>query len=172
MLTTIAGKPCSPTDMLRGEPKIRDFWWFDLRRALKTLATTPTTRVHADQDRVTFRIRKRFGDSIDTTVTEWATSHGDLHWANLLHTPFGLLDWELWGRAPAGTDTATLLCHSLLVPTTADRIRTLFTDLLSTPTGRVAQLYVIARLLRRIDGGDYPDLAEPLTRHAESLLAL
>ncbi|MGH3549985.1 MAG: hypothetical protein ACRDQU_18125 [Pseudonocardiaceae bacterium] len=36
--------------------------------------------------------------------------------------------------------------------------------------GPVARLYVIARMLRRIDNGDYPDLAEPLARHAHGLL--
>jgi hypothetical protein len=37
-------------------------------------------------------------------------------------------------------------------------------------SGRVAQLYVIARL-RRIDDGDYSDLVEPLARHAKGLLS-
>jgi hypothetical protein len=43
-------------------------------------------------------------------------------------------------------------------------------DLLDAPSGRVAQLYVVARLLRRVDGGDYPELARPLAKHARSLV--
>jgi aminoglycoside phosphotransferase (APT) family kinase protein len=97
--------------------------------------------------------------------------HGDLHWSNLVHPRFGLLDWELWGRGPAGTDAATLYCHSLLVPATAKTIHSMFADALTSPTGRAAQLYIVARMLRRVDDGDYPDLAEPLTRHARGLLA-
>ena len=81
-----------------------------------------------------------------------------------------ILDWELWGRAPAGTDAATLLCYSLLVPDVAERVRALLADLLDTPTGRVAQLYVIARLLDRTEGGDYPELAEPLTKQVNALI--
>ncbi|MGH3631118.1 MAG: hypothetical protein ACRDRL_27200 [Sciscionella sp.] len=46
----------------------------------------------------------------------------------------------------------------------------MFAGVLDTPTGRIAQLHVIARLLRRIDDGDYPDLAESLARYARRLL--
>ncbi|MGI9063521.1 MAG: phosphotransferase [Pseudonocardiaceae bacterium] len=171
VMTIMPGEPCSPTDVLRREQALQGRWWSDLRRSLDSLATTSTQRVNADADRVSGRIRERFGAAVDTTVTQWSTCHGDLHWSNLLHDPFGLLDWELWGRAPAGTDAATLLCYSLLTPATANKIRSSFADLLDTSTGRTAQLYVIARLLRRIDGGDHPDLAEPLARHACTLLA-
>lgn len=74
------------------------------------------------------------------------------------------------GPSPAGTDAATLLCYSLLVPEVAETVRELFADSLDTATGRVAQLYVVARLLRRIDGGDYPELAAPIVAHARTLL--
>jgi hypothetical protein len=47
----------------------------------------------------------------------------------------------------------------------------MFADALNSPTGRAAQLSIVARMLRRVDDGDYPDLAEPLTRHARGLLA-
>jgi hypothetical protein len=170
VMTYLPGKPCSPTDALRGQPDLSARWWADLDGAIATLASTPTHRVNADQDKVTRRIRERFGD-VDTTVTRWATVHGDLHWSNLLRPRFGLLDWELWGTGPVGTDEATLYCYSLLVPTVAERVHHLFAGTLDTPAGRLAQLYVLARLLGRIDGGDYPDLAEPLHHHADSILA-
>ncbi len=171
VMTLVPGAPCSGTDVLRSDPDLSEAWLADLRRSLDTLALTSTERMHADQERVTERIRGRFGGAVDTTVTQWATVHGDVHWSNLMRPGFGVVDWELWGRGPAGTDAATLLCHSLLVPEVAETVRTLFADVLDTPTGRVAQLYVVARLLRRIDGGDYPELAEPLGRVASSLLA-
>lgn len=96
--------------------------------------------------------------------------HGDLHWSNLLCPGFALLDWELWGRGPVGTDGATLSCYSLLVPAVAAKVRDLFADKLDSQSGWVAQLYVIARLLRRADGGDHPELREPLLRQATQLL--
>jgi hypothetical protein len=170
VMTLVTGTPCSSTDVLRTTPELTETWWEDLRRSLRVLAKTSTVRNHADQERVSERVRSRFGDAVDSTVTRWETVHADLHWANLTRPRLGLLDWEMWGRGPVGTDAATLLCYSLLVPDVANRVRAEFTDVLDTPSGRVAQLYVIARLLRRIDGGDYPELAEPLQALAESLL--
>jgi hypothetical protein len=171
VMTRLPGHPCSPTDALRTHIDPSPAWWTELRRTITTVAATPTQRVNTDQGKVTDRVRQRFGDAVDSTVSEWETVHGDLHWANLFGPRFGLLDWELWGRGPAGTDAATLLCYSLLVPDIAERVRNTFVDMLDTSAGRLAQLYVVARLMRRIDGGDYPDLAEPLAKHASILLA-
>ncbi|MEV0682190.1 phosphotransferase [Actinosynnema sp. NPDC050436] len=170
VLTRVAGEPCSATDVLRTVPSLSEGRWSELRRSFDILSTAPATRTYADQDRVTDRITARFGTSVDTTVTQWATVHGDIHWSNLMRPALAIVDWELWGRGPAGVDAASLLCHSLPVSEVADEVRSRFADVLDTPTGRVAQLYVAARLLRRIDGGDYPDLAAPLHRHTRTLL--
>lgn len=169
MMTLLQGSPCSHTDALRRPIELPDTWWTELRRAVDTVAAMPTNRVNADQELVSNRIRQRF-ESMSPVVTRWETVHGDLHWANLMSPEFGLLDWELWGRGPAGTDAATLLCYSLLVPQTAERVRAVFSDVLETEAGRLAQLYVVSRLLHRIDKGDHPDLAAPLTAHAETLI--
>lgn len=56
-------------------------------------------------------------------------------------------------------DTCTLRCYSLLVPATAKKINVMFADVLNSPTGRVAQLYLIVRMLRRVDDGDSPALS-------------
>ncbi|WP_018683949.1 phosphotransferase [Actinokineospora enzanensis] len=170
IMTRMPGCPCSPTDVLRAAVDFPDEWWAELRRTTDTVAAMRTERVNSTQEKVTERLAQRFGHAIDPTVLTWETVHGDLHWANLLCPEFGLLDWELWGRGPVGTDAATLLSYSLLVPETAERVREVYADVLGTSVGRLAQLYVIARLSRRIEGGDYPDLAEPLKRHAAALL--
>ena len=170
LMTRVPGEPCSPTDALRTVPDLPASWWTDLDGALAALAATPTRRIHVDQDAVTRRIVARFGEVV-TTVPRWTTVHGDLHWANLLRTPFGLVDWELWGTAPAGTDEATLFCFSLLVPTVAEQVRHRFAAVLDSPAGQLAQLYVLARLLDRADGGDHPDLVGALRVHAKRLLA-
>ncbi|GAA1231349.1 hypothetical protein GCM10009676_12890 [Prauserella halophila] len=170
LMTHLDGQPCSPTDVLRGDPPVTTGWWSALAGTLDTLSTVPTCRVHADQAKITQRITDRFGADAPTTVDRWETVHGDLHWSNLLRDPFGLLDWELWGQGPVGLDSATLYCFSLLHPGIAADIRRRFAYKLETPTGRVAQLYATARLLRRIDGGDFPDLAGPLRDHANGLL--
>jgi hypothetical protein len=170
VMTLVPGSPCSRTDALRQMIDLPDTWWAELQRTLGVITATPTNRVGVGQDLVTSRIRQQFGGSVDTEVSEWETVHGDLHWSNLMRPEFALLDWEMWGRGPSGTDAATLFCYSLLVPAAAERVREIFLEVLSNEAGRLAQLYVAARLLHRIDKGDHPDLAAPLATHAESLL--
>lgn len=169
LMTLAPGSPCSPTDTLRHAPDLPDQWWTQLRTTIEAVAATPTDRVNADQALVTGRIQQHFGNSVNPMVRHWETVHGDLHWANLMGPDFGLLDWELWGRGPAGTDAATLYCHSLLQPNTAQRVRDTFADVLDTGAGRLALVYVAARLLHRVDRGDYPDLAAPLRKLVETL---
>ncbi|MET9226137.1 phosphotransferase [Lentzea sp. NPDC003310] len=170
VMTVVAGSPCSRTDALRQVIDLPDRWWEELRRTLEVVSNTRTDRVSIPQDLVAERIQQRFGTIVDTNVTAWATVHGDLHWNNLMQPEFGLLDWEMWGTGPAGTDVATLLCYSLLVPSAVEQIRANFGDALDSEAGRVAQLYAASRLLRRMDKGDNPDLAQPLLAHANSLL--
>ncbi|GHH32095.1 aminoglycoside phosphotransferase [Lentzea cavernae] len=170
VLTLLPGSPCSRDDVLREPIDLPDEWWTELRRTLDEIASTPTERVNADPEMVSGRIRQRFGESTDVGVGEWETVHGDLHWANLMRPDFGLLDWEWWGRGPAGTDAATLLSYSLLVPEMVARVRSVFSDVLDSEAGRFAQLYVAARLFRRMEKGDHPDLALALEAHTETLL--
>jgi hypothetical protein len=48
-------------------------------------------------------------------------------------------------------------------------VRDTFADVLDTDAGQLAQLYVAARLLHRIDKGDHPVLAAPLRKLVETL---
>jgi hypothetical protein len=169
-MTLLPGQPVSQTDVLLVNPSLPDRWWTALRVSLDRLATTDTDRMLADQPYVDERIRKRFGSAVNTTVTEWETVHGDLHWANVFAPELGIADWEWWGRGPVGLDAATLLCNSLLIPKTAETVRRTFADKLDTTTGRVAQLFVITRLLDRIDRGDPPHLIEQLNALAAAII--
>lgn len=169
VMTALPGSPCSRGDVLRHAIDLPDEWWAELHRTTRSMAATPTDRVNADQALVTGRMHQQFGNSVNPVVRAWETVHGDLHWANLMAPAFGLVDWETWGRGPAGTDAATLLSHSLLAPPTAERVRSVFADELTTDAGLLAQFYVAAQLLHRIDRGHHPDLAAPLRRHIDSL---
>jgi hypothetical protein len=169
LMTLTPGSSSSPTDTLRHAIELPDRWWTELRTTIEVIAVTPTDRVNADQALVTGRIQQYLGNSVNPLVRYWETVHGDLHWANLMGPDFGLLDWELWGRGPVGTDAATLFCYSLLVPDTAERVRDTFADVLDTDAGQLALLYVAARLLHRVDKGDHPDLAAPLRKLVETL---
>jgi aminoglycoside phosphotransferase (APT) family kinase protein len=156
----------SVSDVLTADPRLPDRWWERLRDSLATLRTVPTRRINHDQASVSRRAQALLGQPV--RVERWETVHGDLHWGNLMR-PFGMLDWELWGRGPAGTDAATLFLYALPVPAVAVRVRAVFTDVLDTPVGRVAELVVAARMLARIAGGDYPHMAEPLRHHLKGL---
>ncbi|WP_254069010.1 hypothetical protein [Streptomyces sp. TM32] len=170
-MTLVPGEPCSPTQELRTEVALPDMWWSELHRSLECLAVQPTDRQATDQATMTRRLRVFFGDRIDPTVTSWTTAHGDLHWNNLHHSEFALVDWEGWGSAPAGYDAAGLYCRSLLAPHTARRVRATFADILDTPDGVRSQLFAITRLLSRADGGEFADLVGPLHQLADHLLA-
>lgn len=167
MMTLLPGQSISTTNQLHAPVDLPEDWWVQLRRSIDVLRVTPTDRTYTSQTRVTERAVAAFG--IDLPIQRWETVHGDLHWENLLAPRFGLLDWEMWGRGPAGTDAATLLLCSLLVPEVATRVHHTFADVLDTPHGRQAQLAVAARLRSRIAGGDFPELAEPLHRHVGDL---
>jgi hypothetical protein len=168
-MTLAPGRPCSPTDVLSQEIDLPPTWWNELRRSLDALAATPTRRVCVSSDVLTSRVRAQLGIDLDPQTLTWTTIHGDLHWANLHAPRFALLDWEGWGRGPAGTDAATLYCYSLCAPKTARQVLKTFHDVLTDPHGTPAQLYAIARLLSRAEKGDNPQLIEPLRKHAASL---
>lgn len=170
VMTLLPGTPCSATDTARSDlgEDLSDGWWTELRSALDRLATTTTERVGTDQEKVDRRVHAAFGAAVDVRIQRWETVHGDLHWSNVLR-PLGILDWELWGRGPAGTDAATLYCYSLTAPPLARQVQDRF-PVLDTPDGHRALLYVAARLLHRVELGDHPQLADPLRQLARGLL--
>ncbi|WP_460708252.1 hypothetical protein [Myceligenerans halotolerans] len=168
--TLITATPVSPTPELITDPRLNSAWFTRLAAALDMLADTPTERVVRSQDEVAQQLRQYFGDKIDPTVESWTTTHADLHWANLTAPDLTILDWEGWGRAPAGYDAATLYCHSLLVPEVAQTVRAQFADILDSPDGRRSQLLAAVRMLRRSEIGDYLDLVVPLHHLADRIL--
>lgn len=170
VMTLAEGRPCSATPELCHDPGLSAGWWSGLRTSLAALAAAPAIRTHLTQEEVTRRVRVFFGDRVDPTVRRWTVAHADLHWANLLEPECVLVDWEGWGRAPAGFDAATLFVHSLLEPAVAERVQAEFADELGSPDGLLSQLYATGRMLLRINSGDYEDLAIPLHRNAERVI--
>lgn len=171
VMTLVPGCPCSTTDMLTAEPELPAKWWPDLRRSLRIVSAVQTSRECVDAAQLADRIR-RFGTEPDLSAVKWETVHGDLHWANLMRPKLAILDWEWWGRGPAGLDAATLYCYSLARPATTRRVLETFRDVLSGPQGTTAQLYACARLLERTERGDHPQLAPLLYRHGKRLAAV
>lgn len=171
LMTLVDAVRCSPTPELRTVPSVDARWWASLRASLEALARTPTSRTAMTGEGVSRNLLVFFGIDVDPSLIEWSAAHGDLQWTNLTTPECWLLDWETWGQAPAGLDAATLYCHSLLVPDVESTVHETFADLLDTPAGQIAQLVAASRVLRGVDGGDYPDLAVPLHRHARRIIA-
>jgi hypothetical protein len=92
VMTLLPGEPCSPSDVLRTEVELSDSWYSELRRSLRQLASTSTTRINVTQTKVTGLIRAAFGQHRNLQINHWETVHGDLHWGNLLLPQLGILD--------------------------------------------------------------------------------
>ncbi len=128
-----------------------------------TLAERSTERLCIDSSTLRLRLLATFGVDIDSDEIEWTCAHGDLHWANLTAPHLCLLDWEAWGMAPAGYDPAVLYCASIFLNACIrDQVHATFADLLDSPSGRVAQLAAILKLLCLVEDGEHLDIAVPL----------
>jgi hypothetical protein len=157
--------------MLTTDPGLPDGWWADLHAALEALADFRTFRVSGRQELITRRICQVLGGEVDTTVHEWTTSHGDLHWGNLTAPRLVFLDWGDWGLAPRGNDAACLWGSALGVPEVAERVHDEFRDDLDSRSGRIARLWVCSNILRMAGRrADATALQQPARDAADELL--
>ncbi|HZX08039.1 hypothetical protein [Kribbella sp.] len=168
--TFVADAALSTGMTLTREVALPEQWLSDLNRALHGLAEHPAPPTGVDADYVNDGIRAFFGIDLDIASVPWTTAHCDLHWGNLTGPTLTILDWETWGRAPAGYDAATLVCTSLDRPDLARRVSAALSEFLDTHSGHVATLAAATRLLRFADGGEQTELARPVRQHATEIL--
>nr|WSX78339.1 hypothetical protein OH826_33555 [Streptomyces sp. NBC_00899] len=171
----LPGEPTKPGGVLTQDPGLTDEWWAGLNASLDALAGAHTTRV-ATPDTVTIPqahvdevIRAAFPSVLDTAVERWVPAHADLNWANVTSPEFCLFDWEDWGMAPRGLDSASLWAQSLGVPVLADRVRRERGDDLDSRDGKVMALFVCAKIAGPYAHPEDPRL-EPARRAAERLV--
>ncbi|MFI5526685.1 hypothetical protein [Streptomyces platensis] len=168
-LTAFIDSPaCAPEPVLTGELELPETWWKSLHTDLETIAATPTERVAVRRQWIDRALPQYAGVPAPTEI-DWATAHGDCHFANLTTSGPTLLDFEGFGLAPVGYDPALLYAYSLLAPRTAARIRTEF-PILDSPAGHTALLVVAADLLQSASRGDHPELTEPLRTLVKSVV--
>jgi hypothetical protein len=170
LMTLILAAPCSATPELRDDVALPDRWWLDLRSALDVLGSHTTDRTALTPRQAHRRALAFFGSAAGAQIVRWSTVHGDLNWSNLTAPELVLLDWESFGTGPACYDAATLYCLALLAPATAKRVHDTFSDVLDTPDGLRTQLQVVIRYLKRVEQGEFADLADPLHLHARQIL--
>lgn len=161
-LEFVQAPPVIPAGTLTTDPGVSDAWWRGLARALDAVATTavPLPRQTVTQQRFRERITSVFGSGVDTTVTIWGGLHGDMAFANLTAPALFLLDWEEFGRGPAGLDHARLWADSLAAPDMAQRCAAELAPYLDTRQGLLCRAYALVPLLALPAG-------EPLREPAE-----
>lgn len=149
-------------------PRVGDLWISQLRTTLAAVAGLKTRRRQVTPDEVGETIRRQFGPDAPQTADEWTVAHGDLSWSNVAAPDLELLDWKSWGLPPHGFDAARLVAFSCAGPALATRLVYDFADVLTTPSGKVARLFVLANILAQMDNGwpnpDYRDNIEAMAR--------
>jgi hypothetical protein len=141
------------TSVLAEDPELTDEWWRALNASLDALAGQHTSRaatpdtVTITQTVVTETIRAVFPGDFDTTVARWVPAHADLNWANVTAPMFCLFDWEDWGNAPQGLDSASLWAGSLAVPALAERVRHERSGDFDSRDGKLMTLFACSKLL-------------------------
>ncbi|MGW4692329.1 hypothetical protein OU787_25455 [Kitasatospora sp. YST-16] len=173
--TSLLPSPPVGTAVLASAPDLPEGWWAALNATLASLAAQPTTRVATpDTEAITQRhvdevIQAAFPAAVDTGVTCWRAAHADLNWANVTSPEFCLFDWEDWGLAPRGLDSASLLAASLAVPAFADRVRYERRADLESRDGKVMRLFVLAKIAGPHAHPDDPRV-EPARAEAQQLI--
>ncbi|MFC4500457.1 MULTISPECIES: hypothetical protein [Streptomyces] len=151
-------------------PALSDEWWEALNASLDALAAQDTMRVATPdtvtitQALVTESIRDVFSGNFDTTVERWVPAHADLNWANMTTPAFSVFDWEDWGNAPLGLDSASLWASSLAVPALADRVRHERQSDFESRDGKLMTLFVCSKIL-----GPYSHPEDPRLKPAQCM---
>ena len=142
---------------------IPDSWFADLREALRAVQCVRTSRYIYTPAEFTAAIKTYLPEGTPTKADAWCVQHGDLHWCNLTLPHLTLLDWEVWGLAPAGYGAGRLLAFSLLVPEVAQKLEETFAEEFAMSSGYVGVLAAIAVVRRQIEAGDVPrELEAPI----------
>ncbi|MFE2426958.1 hypothetical protein ACFXJ5_09415 [Streptomyces sp. NPDC059373] len=171
----LPGNPLG-TSVLTVDPQLPDSWWQTLNASLDALAGQRTMRlatpdtVPVTQAGVSESIRKVFSCDLDTTVEQWVSAHADLNWANMSGPTFCLFDWEDWGNAPLGLDSASLWVSSLAVPTLADRVRRERRRDFESRDGKLMTLFACSKILGPDAHPEDPRL-DPARRMAKQVMA-
>lgn len=170
----LEGQVLSEFPYLTGPVPVSGRWWRELRNGLDRLRRAPAPLGRQVMTQEFINRTPRFIPELagrDLTVPKWETTHGDLHWANLTSDPLEIIDWEGWGLAPAGYDAAVLHAYALPQPETAKKVRNAFTDVLDTPSGRLAELVIAAEIIQAAERDTVHKRLEPDVRqHLTDLL--
>jgi hypothetical protein len=166
----VEGAPVSPEPSIREAPDVDDSWWDDLRQAHDHISAAAWAGPGQSEKRVRRWVAALTGERFANTEIDWRPQHNDFHWQNLLSPKLAVVDWEGYSLAPVGSDAAQLLTYSLAHPPTAERVRDVFSDILSGESGKLAQVFASANVWTAIRNGFHTHLEEPIRDHVKKLL--
>ena len=145
--------PVERGPVLRADPRLPESWWRAWNGSLDALAHQPCGHAAlvggkpVSEFQLARAIARVWPDAVDMGVGEWSVAHGAMTWAKLTGPRCQILGWSSWGLAPRGLDAAMLWSCSLAVPEVAARIWRERRMELESPSGQVAVLYCLARIL-------------------------
>ncbi|MBB4934267.1 hypothetical protein F4561_005087 [Lipingzhangella halophila] len=166
----VDGSPVFPEPTADTAPDVSDVWWRQLRDVHDAITTAEWAGPGRSEKHFARRVTRHLPDAPGLTHIPWVPQHGDFHWANLV-SPLTVVDWEGFSLAPAGLDAATLLTYSLSHPPTAERVSTIFSDVLSGDLGRCVQIYACVDVMTAVEAGFHPHLEQPIREHMRFLLS-
>ncbi|MFE3553272.1 hypothetical protein ACFXKW_00060 [Streptomyces sp. NPDC059193] len=158
------------------DPGLPDAWWAALNASLDALAAQQTPRIATPdtvtitQEQVTRTLGAVFPGVADTRIERWAPAHADLTWANVMGPEFSLIDWEDWGMAPRGLDSATLWGNALAVPELANRVHRERRADLESRDGKLMALFFLSKIVGP-HAYEQDPLLTPARQEAERLVA-
>jgi hypothetical protein len=153
--------PC----LVEDDALITDTYVAELRTHLDTItrvrqAPPPSQTLHTS---FTNWVRDECHVYVTRRVDELVTGHGDFHWGNFRVPDPYFLDWEYWGKVPAGYDAAQLTVMSLAVSRVRELVDDHFGDLLANDDGRrCLELWCHIVLLSRKYEGSFKVLVDPV----------
>ncbi|WP_328377080.1 hypothetical protein OHB13_12060 [Streptomyces sp. NBC_00440] len=166
----LRGRPLSKTALPPEGLRPTADWWDRLSDALTAISRVSTSRVTVRAERLTWAMPRFLGDDAPAEPPNWTTAHGDIQWSNLSGPTLEIIDWERWGQAPEGYDAAVLYVSSLAAPDVARQVRDRFGELLSSPSGRFAQLYAASEFIQGFERGNNLLLEPPIRNLVARLL--
>ena len=152
------GEAISPTPYLSPTFELpQQDWFYSLKSSISSLESIESPYIAFRQELISRRIEKRFG-SVNSTISNWNTAHGDLHWSNVTNNSI-IVDWESWGMGPRGIDLAFLYLFSILHESAINKLKQLFFDYFNDPQFDICLLFGCCELMRMTElHNDHPIL--------------
>jgi len=165
-MTTLANAPVERNPWAGAAAvQLPDSWLHDLKAALNSLHTHPSTRTFLRQKTLEDWLFARHGIRHEFPQGDWCLSHNDLNWSNVTAPVLSILDWEWHGYAPIGYDVGRLIAFACRHEDLVIRLERVFAPHFASFTGRAGRSNATDRVMDGVRSGFFdPDLEPFLAR--------